>query len=69
MVVVCLEERSLTRKASSKPAMVAMQGLRKQLVLQDGKPNGRDVQVLLDTGSEMSVARASLVDTAKFTKK
>ena len=69
MVVVCLEERSLTRKASSKPAMVAMQGLRKQLVLQDGKLNGRDVQVLLDTGSEMSVARASLVDTAKFTKK
>ena len=55
-------------KATSKPVMVAMQGLSKQLKLQDGKLNGKDVQVLLDTGSETSIARASLVDPTKCTQ-
>ena len=31
-------------------------------MLQDGKLDERDVQVLLETGSETSIARASLVD-------
>lgn len=34
-------------------------------MLQDGKLDGRDVQVLLDTGSETSIARADLIDPSK----
>ena len=57
-----------TKRANSKPVMVAMQGPSKLLVLQDGKLDGRDVQVQLDMGSETSIARASLVDPTKCTQ-
>ena len=68
MAVACPERKILTKKATSKPVMVAMQGPSKQLMLRDGKLNGRDVQVLLDTGSETSIGRASLVDPTKCTQ-
>ena len=68
MAVACPERKSSTKRANSKPVMVATQGLGKQLVLRDGKLDGRDVQVLLDTGSETSIARASLVDPSKCTQ-
>ena len=35
------------------------------MVLREGQLDGKDVQVLLHTGSETSIARASLVDPAK----
>ena len=55
-------------KVTSKPVMVAMEGLSKQLKLLDKKLNGKDVQVLLDTGSETSIAKASLVNPNKCTR-
>ena len=67
MAVACLERKSPNKRANSKPAMVATQGLGKQLILRDGKLDGRDVQVLLDTGSKISFARTSLVDPSKCT--
>ena len=51
MTVVCPDIRSAEEKAASKLVIVATQGLSKQLVLQDGKLDGKNVQVLLDTGS------------------
>ena len=68
MAIACPERKSPTKKATSKPVMVATQGLSKQLELLDGKLNGKDVQVLLDTGSETSIAKASLVDPNKCTR-
>ena len=68
MAVACPERKSPTKRANSKPVMVATQGLGKQLVLRDGKLDGQDVQVLLDTGSETSIAKASLVDPSKCTQ-
>ena len=68
IAVACPERKSSTKRANSKPVMVATQGLLKQLVLRDGKLDGRDVQVLLDTGSKTSIARASLVDPSKCTQ-
>ena len=62
MAVTCPERKSPTKKATSKPVM---KGSSKQLVLHDGKLNGRDVQVLLNMESKTSIARASLVDTTK----
>ena len=68
MAIACPDRKSPTRRANSKPVMVAMQSPSKPLVLRDGKLDGREVQVLLDTGSETSIARASLVDPTKCTQ-
>ena len=68
MAVACLERKSSTKRANSKPVMVVTQGLGKRLVLRDGKLDGKHVQVLLDTGSKTSIARASLVDPSKCTQ-
>ena len=62
MVIAYPEKRSLTYRANTKPVMVTRQNLGKQLMLKDGKLDGRDVLVLLDTGSETSIRTSDLID-------
>ena len=66
--VACPEGKSPTKRANSKPVMVATQGLGKQLVLRDGKLDGQDVPVFLDSGSETSIAKVSPVDPSNCTQ-
>ena len=67
MAVACPDRKNAVI-CNCRHVMVATQNLGKQLLLQDGKLNGKDVQVLLDSGSETSIARASLVDPTKCTQ-
>jgi hypothetical protein len=55
-------------RAGSQSVLMATQHLGNPLELRKGQLGGKDVQVLLDTGSEMSIARASLVDPAKWSQ-
>ena len=68
MAIACPDRKSSTKRASSKSVMVATQGRGKQLMLREGKLDGKAVQVLLDTGSETSIARTNLVDPTKCTQ-
>ena len=61
MAVAFPERKSPTKRTNIKPVMVATQGLGEQLVLRDGKLDGQGVQVLLDTRSGTSTAKASLM--------
>ena len=68
IAIACPDRQSAWEKVASKPVMVATQDLRKQLTLHNGLLDGQAVQVLLDTGSETSIARTSLVDPTKHSK-
>ena len=55
-------------RSNCQSVLMATQHLGNPLALRKGQLDGKDVQVLLDTGSEMSIARASLVDPVKWSQ-
>ncbi len=55
-------------KANSKPALVAMRSPDQALTLKEGYLDGKPVRILQDTGSQVSIVKASLVDPNKWSQ-
>ena len=63
ITISCPNRKTQGSERADSPVLMAT-----PLALRKGQLDGKDVQILLDTGSEVSIARASLVDPDKWSQ-